>query len=252
MKLYFRTLGSGAPIVIMHGVFGTSDNWITVSKELAKTNQVYLLDLRNHGQSPHSDLFNYAEMAKDLDEFLTDHHLQKPIIIGHSMGGKVAMRYAKDFKNIGKLIVVDISPRFYPRHHETILEGLNAMPLEELQSRQQADDLLAAYIPELGVRQFLLKNLYRNEEGKFDWRLNLKVITDQIDIVGEPLEEDTRIDAPTLFIRGRNSNYILENDETLIKKIFSNVSIETIADAGHWVQAEQPMKFSEVVGRFIL
>lgn len=252
MKLYFRTLGSGAPIVIMHGVFGTSDNWITVSKELAKTNQVYLLDLRNHGQSPHSDLFNYAEMAKDLDEFLTDHHLQKPIIIGHSMGGKVAMRYAKDFKNIGKLIVVDISPRFYPRHHETILEGLNAMPLEELQSRQQADDLLAAYIPELGVRQFLLKNLYRNEEGKFDWRLNLKVITDQIDIVGEPLGEDTRIDAPTLFIRGRNSNYILENDETLIKKIFSNVSIETIADAGHWVQAEQPMKFSEVVGRFIL
>ncbi len=252
MKLYFRTLGSGAPIVIMHGVFGTSDNWITVSKELAKTNHVYLLDLRNHGQSPHSDLFNYAEMAKDLDEFLTDNHLQKPIIIGHSMGGKVAMRYAKDFKNIGKLIVVDISPRFYPRHHETILEGLNAMPLEELQSRQQADDLLAAYIPELGVRQFLLKNLYRNEEGKFDWRLNLKVITDQIDIVGEPLWEDTRIDAPTLFIRGRNSNYILENDETLIKKIFSNVSIETIADAGHWVQAEQPMKFSEVVGRFIL
>ena len=252
MKLYFRTLGSGAPIVIMHGVFGTSDNWITVSKELAKTNQVYLLDLRNHGQSPHSDLFTYEEMAKDLEEFLSDHQLQKPIIIGHSMGGKVAMRYAKDFTNIGKLIVVDISPRFYPPHHQTILAGLNAMPLEELQSRQQADEQLAAYIPELGVRQFLLKNLFRNEEGQFAWRLNLKVITDQIDIVGEPLGEDSKIDVPTLFIKGANSNYIVENDEILIKKIFSKVTIETIENAGHWVQAEQPQKFSEVVGRFIL
>jgi esterase len=233
MKLYFRTLGSGQPIVIMHGVFGTCDNWITVSKELAKTNTIYLLDLRNHGQSPHSDTFNYEAMASDLDEFLTEHQLQKPIIIGHSMGGKVAMRYAKDFTNIGKLIVVDISPRYYLPHHQTILKGLNAMPLGDLQSRNQADEFLQAYIPELGVRQFLLKNLYRNEEGKFGWRLNLPIITEKIHIVGEALGDDTRIDVPTLFIKGGKSDYILADDEVLIKKIFSNATVTTIENAGH-------------------
>ena len=251
MKLNYRTLGSGQPIVIMHGVFGTCDNWITVSKELAKTNQVYLLDLRNHGQSPHSDIFNYEAMAKDLEEFLTEQPLQKPIIIGHSMGGKVAMRYAKDYNNIGKLIVVDISPRYYPPHHEAILKGLNAMPLEDLQSRNQADELLAAYIPELGVRQFLLKNLYRNDEGKFGWRLNLSVITKNIEIVGEALGDETRIEIPTLFIKGDKSNYILAYDEVLINQIFSHVTIETIANAGHWVQAEQPQEFAAVVAKFI-
>lgn len=251
MKLNFRTLGAGAPMVIMHGVFGTSDNWVSVSKILAEKYQVFLLDLRNHGQSQHSSIFTYEAMANDLNEFLNDHQLVNPIIIGHSMGGKVAMKFAAEYSNLSKLIIVDISPRYYPRHHDEILKGLNAMPLALLQSRMQADELLAAYIPELPVRQFLLKNLYRTESGDFQWRLNLATITENIDIIGEPLDSETIITIPTLFIKGSKSNYIKAEDELLINKIFSKASLVSIANAGHWVQAEQPQKFAEVVLDFV-
>ena len=252
MKLNFRTLGAGAPMVIMHGVFGTSDNWVTVSKTLAEHFQVFLLDLRNHGQSPHSDIFTYDAMAEDLYEFLIEHQLTNPIIIGHSMGGKVAMTYAANYENIGKLIVVDIAPRFYPRHHDQILEGLNAIPLAELKSRAHADEILASYISELGVRQFLLKNLYRTEAGNFAWRLNLPVIAQNIDIIGEPLDMEARILTPTLFVKGSKSKYIQSSDEEMIQHIFPNSSIATVQDAGHWVQAEQPEEFAKKIFKFLI
>lgn len=251
MKLNYRTLGSGTPMVIMHGVFGTSDNWVTVSKSLAEHFQVYLLDLRNHGQSPHSEVFSYEAMAADLEEFIEEHKLVKPIIVGHSMGGKVAMTFAAKYENISKLIVVDIAPKFYPRHHDEILKGLNAIPLEQIQSRMQADEILAAYISELGVRQFLLKNLYRTEDGNFAWRLNLPIIVKNIDIIGEPLDMEARVLIPTLFVKGSKSNYILPSDEEMILHIFPNSAIAIVEDAGHWLQAEQPKRFVDEIMNFL-
>jgi esterase len=251
MSLYFRELGEGDPIVIMHGVFGTSDNWLTVSKSLSEGFKIYLLDLRNHGQSFHSNEFNYEVMSQDLDKFLREQNILDPVIIGHSMGGKVAMKFACDYTNYSKLIVVDISPRYYKRHHDEILKGLNALPLDSLSTRQEADQMLSGFVAEQGVRQFLLKNLYRDENNKFAWRLNLPVITEKIDDVGEALDEHVRIDKPTLFIKGSASRYIKEADEVLIRKIFSNVQIETIEGAGHWVQAEKPKEFAEAVRRFL-
>jgi esterase len=251
MSLYYRELGHGDPMVIMHGVFGTSDNWLTTSKGLSENNKIYLLDLRNHGQSFHSDVFDYKVMSEDLNQFLTEKNINNPVVLGHSMGGKVAMQYARDFNNYRKLIIVDISPRYYGRHHDDILKGLNSLDLKNLHTRQEADQALAAYVPELGVRQFLLKNLYRTEKNEFAWRLNLPVITEKIDAIGEALNEETRILKPALFIRGGASKYIQEKDEALIRKIFVDVRIETIAGAGHWVQAEKPKEFVDVVRKFI-
>ncbi|HSZ25756.1 MAG TPA: alpha/beta fold hydrolase [Cytophagaceae bacterium] len=253
MNLYYRELGTETPpIIILHGVFGSCDNWLTVSKGLAEIHKVYLLDARNHGQSPHSDEFNYQVMAEDLHEFIQQHQLMNPILIGHSMGGKTVMKYAADYPNeFSKMIVVDISPRYYPPHHQSILEGLSAISLETLESRQEADDILKKFEPVLGVRQFLLKNLYRNEQNRFDWRMNFKIIKSKIENIGEALDESAKITRPTLFIRGANSTYIQERDTTLIKTIFSDVQIATVEGAGHWVQAEKPKEFLEVVKNFL-
>jgi len=252
MKLFYRELGEGQPIIILHGVFGSSDNWITPAKMLSDGRRLYLLDQRNHGQSPKSDEFNNKVMADDLNEFVEDHQVKKPVIIGHSMGGKVAMTFASLYPDkLSKLIVVDIAPKYYPPHHQKILEGLRAIDLKRLESRQQADAILSQYEPELGVRQFLLKNLYRNQENEFSWRINLPVISEKINNVGESLDENIKINLPTLFIRGANSRYIKNTDEPLIKKLFSDIKIETIEGAGHWVQAEKPKEFVEAVRKFL-
>lgn len=252
MKLYYRELGQGQPLVILHGVFGSSDNWLTPSKILAGHFHVFLLDQRNHGHSPHSPEFSNKMMAEDLREFLQEHSLEKPVLMGHSMGGKVVMEFAATYQDqVDKLIVVDIAPKYYPPHHQKILEGLNAIHLDSLRSRQEADEILSRFEPELGVRQFLLKNLYRNDEGRFAWRINLPVINEKIDNVGEALSESSHIDVPTLFVKGEKSRYIKEQDEELISKIFSDYRIETVAGAGHWVQAEKPKEFLETIMKFL-
>ncbi len=253
MNLYYRELGEGnPPIVILHGVFGSCDNWLTVSKGLAETNKVYLLDARNHGQSPHSEEFNYEVMAQDLYEFIQQKNLANPIVVGHSMGGKTIMKFAAAYPDaFSKMIVVDISPRYYTPHHQSVLAGLSAIPLEQLQSRQEADDILKTFEPELGVRQFLLKNLYRNEQNGFSWRMNFKVIKEKIENIGEALQPEAKISKPALFVRGANSKYIQEKDLELIHTLFSDVRIATIEGAGHWVQAEKPAAFLEAVKEFL-
>jgi esterase len=253
MKLFYRELGEGKPLVILHGVFGSSDNWFTVSKLLAEDYKIYLVDARNHGHSPRSEEFNYDVMGKDLEVFLKDHLIKDPVIIGHSMGGKIGMKFASLYPEmLKKLVVVDISPRYYKRHHDSILNGLKSIDLGQLSSRKQADEQLAKFELDSGVRQFLLKNLYRNQDNHFDWRINLEVIDKNIENVGEALAEDVRINTPTLFIKGSKSNYIKEEDEKLIKKIFRNSKIETVEGAGHWVQAEKPQQFIEAVRRFLI
>ncbi len=255
MKLFFRQTGETGPaLIILHGIFGSADNWLTVAKLLSERFRVFTLDQRNHGRSPHSDEFDYQVMAADLAEFIDDQRLEAPVVIGHSMGGKTAMQFAINYPAAwSKLVVVDIAPKFYPIHHAQILAGLNAIDLRTLKTRQEAEALLSRYEADPGVRQFLLKNLYRDAAtGQFGWRLNLHVLTRDIHLVGSELTGLRITTKPALFLRGSESGYILPDDERDIRRIFPNAQIETIAGAGHWVQADQPEAFVEAVEHFIV
>ncbi len=254
MKLNYKQVSSeGQPLVVLHGVFGSLDNWATVSKEIADAGYaVYLLDQRNHGRSPHSDEFTQEAMAADLAEFIEEHSLQNPVLVGHSMGGKTVMRYAMEYPDTyDKLVIVDIAPRYYPPHHKSLLEGLNALPLVKIENRQQADELFSAHEPNVGVRQFLLKNLYRTAEGTFAWRFNLPVLTAQIEQVGEAIPKLRSVPESTLFMRGALSPYIKDEDREAIEDLFPNAEIVTIPKAGHWVHAEKPKEFVAALTEFL-
>ncbi|UFH54428.1 alpha/beta fold hydrolase [Spirosoma sp. KNUC1025] len=254
MKLFFRQTGETGPaIVILHGVFGSSDNWLTISKTIAaKGYRVFALDQRNHGQSPRGDEQDYQSMAADLHEFLIDHNLDNPILVGHSMGGKAVMQYAMLYPGTyQKLVIVDIAPKFYPVHHAELIRGMKAIDLSAIKSRNDADAILSQYEPILTVRQFLLKNIYRNEQGEFAWRLNLPVIERELHGIGEELTNPRIVTEPTLFMRGSESPYILDEDIPTIKRIFPNAKIETIQDVGHWIQAQKPAEFVDVLMKFI-
>ena len=251
MNLFYREVGEGSPIVILHGLFGSSDNWLSIARALSDKHKVYTVDQRNHGQSPHSDYFTYEVMANDLKEFLEEHQIINPIIVGHSMGGKVAMQFAIEHGDmIEKLVIVDIAPKSYPVHHDVILEGLNSINLSELSSRNEADKQLASYVPDMGTRQFLLKNLARTSDG-FQWKINLPVIETGIEQIGIGLEPNSKYEGETLFIRGKNSSYIKNEDQSLLEEHFPNSELETIESAGHWVHAEQPEEFLKILMTFV-
>lgn len=238
-------------MVIMHGLFGMLDNWQTLGKKWAENHQVFLVDLRNHGHSPHSDHFSYQYMMEDVEEFMDDLFLDDVILLGHSMGGKVGMKFAQKFPDlIDKLIVADIGPKMYPVHHQKILEGLHAVPLDQVKSRGEVKDIIKNYIPEEGTQQFFLKNLYWKEKGRLDWRFNLEGISNNIGTVGEDMLGNVT-DVKTLFIRGGNSNYILDEDIPSIKETFPNSDVKTIPGAGHWLHAENPGMFYDIVTEFI-
>lgn len=251
MKLNFRKVGEGKPLVILHGLFGSADNWFSIARELDKEFTMYLVDQRNHGDSPHSSAWNYDLMVEDLKELLDDEGLDKAFLMGHSMGGKTVMNFALKYpERVEKLIVADIAPRYYPVHHESILEGLNSLDLKAINSRKEADDALAKYISEPGIRQFLLKSLGRDAEG-FAWKINLPVITRNIEIVGEALPEGESYDGPTLFLAGANSHYIQQKDLPEILEFFPNYELEFVQNAGHWLHAEQPHAVVEEIRRFL-
>jgi pimeloyl-ACP methyl ester carboxylesterase len=251
MKLNFKKIGSGPPLVILHGLFGSADNWYSISRELDTEFTMYLVDLRNHGDSPHSEEWNYEVMAEDLLELVNEEGLDKVYLMGHSMGGKVAMTFAvNNSKRVERLIVADISPRYYPVHHEVIIEGLLGMNLPEIQSRKEADEALADFIPDFGTRQFLLKSLGRNEDG-FYWKINLPVIVRHIEEVGKALEKDARYKGKTLFMAGEKSNYIQQKDMESILDHFPKFQLKTIFDAGHWMHAEQPKAVVREIRSFL-
>jgi len=251
MELFFRKLGQGPPLIILHGLFGSSDNWHSLSKVFAERHTVYVVDQRNHGQSPHDAIHTYEALASDLNEFIDGHQIKNPTLIGHSMGGKVAMNFAIKFPGkIARLIVVDITPKAYPVHHDDILKGLNALPLGQLASRGQADEMLMPFVPEPAVRQFLLKNLARDKNQNFEWRINLPVLEKHIHDMGAALRYEGRFEGPTLFIVGSKSNYFEKGDERTIKGYFPKAEITTL-DTGHWVQAENPQGFAQAVFDFI-
>ena len=251
--LYSKIEGTGKPLLILHGFLGMSDNWKTLGAQFASEGfQVHLLDLRNHGRSFHSDEFSYELMVQDVYDYCKANNLEKVSIIGHSMGGKVAMLFATTYPEmITKLIVADIGPKFYQQHHQDILAGLNAVDFTKKPSRREVEAILAPYIPDFGTRQFLLKNLYWLEPEQLAFRFNLAVFNKKIEEIGKPIPEKSCFNKPALFIRGGNSNYILDVDFESIKSHFPLVTFKTIPDVGHWLHAENPKVFYEIVISFL-
>ena len=253
MDLFFRQVGDGSPVIILHGLFGFSDNWMTIAKRLGEKHKVFVPDLRNHGQSFHSEEWNYNVMVEDLLNLIVKNEIENPVILGHSMGGKVAMNFAAKYPDIlKKLIIVDIAPRFYPIHHQSILDGLMNLDLGNVSSRSDADHKLAQSVPEADVRLFLLKNIARDSDGKFIWKLNLPVISENIENVGVGLlYSGITFAKPTLFIRGSRSGYVQPEDFKNIAEIYENCNFVTIANSGHWVHAENPVVFFKTVDYFL-
>jgi esterase len=251
MNLFFRETGKGTPLIILHGLFGSSDNWFSLSKVLGEKYRVFTVDQRNHGQSPHTTDHDYKVLTTDLEEFISQHQLQCPIILGHSMGGKTAMNYAvKNPEGLSKLIVVDIIPKAYPIHHDSILEGLESIDLKATKSRTDADNQLQKFVPEAGVRQFLLKSLARADDGSFEWRINIPTLDANIEAISKGLVFEGQFSGPTLFIRGASSKYYAAGDEKLVVAYFPMATWITL-DTGHWVHAEKPKEFTEAVLNFL-
>lgn len=251
--LYSRIEGQGLPLLIIHGFLGMSDNWKTLGSQYAAQGfQVHMLDLRNHGKSFHSNDFNYDLMTDDILEYCKAHYLSNVSIIGHSMGGKVAMLFATTHPEmVDKLVVADIGPKYYPPHHQEILSGLNAVDFSAKPSRIEVEETLFPYIPDFGTRQFLMKNLYWKTPEQLAFRFNLKVFNNKIEEIGTKLPEQNTFNNPTLFIRGGNSNYILDADIHNIKKHFPNFQLVTIPNVGHWLHAENPQLFLEETVAFL-
>jgi len=252
MKLHYRELGEGKPMVILHGLFGYSDNWQTHAKKLAEYYRVILVDLRNHGHSDWADDTSYELMAEDVFELCRELQLNNFILLGHSMGGKVAMHFAQQHEDLlYKLVVVDIGMKEYPMHHEHILAGIHSVDLMNNSARSQAEAQMSAFIESEGVKQFLLKNLYWKEKGKLAWRMNVEALErDMPNILAEVPK--IQVSIPTLFIRGALSNYILDDDISDIEDVFVDSEVVTIENAGHWVHAEAPAEFLDTLLSFCL
>lgn len=244
-SLHSAILGTGNPLLILHGFLGMADNWKTLGARFSEHGfQVHLIDQRNHGRSFHSEEFNYSVMAEDLARYIFHHKITRCHLIGHSMGGKTAMFFAAAHpQHMSRLLVADVAPKYYPPHHQTILEGLQAVSAHPITSRSQADAVLSQHIPDFGTRQLLLKNLYWVEKDTLAFRFHLPALLQNIENLGEALPETTRYEGETLFIRGGLSNYIAPSDEPLIKTYFPKARLETLPHAGHWLHADQPEAF---------
>ncbi|MFT4770208.1 MAG: pimeloyl-ACP methyl ester carboxylesterase [Cryomorphaceae bacterium] len=250
MKLAFRQMGSGEPLIILHGLFGSSDNWQTLGKQFAEDFSVYLVDQRNHGKSPHSDEFNYDLLAQDLNQFMEEQGIDQATFIGHSMGGKAVMRFAQLFPSkVKKIAVADMGVKSYSPHHHDVLRAFHAIDADTLSSRSEAEERIEAVIPEFGVRQFLLKNLYRKKEGGYSLRVNFRVMESEMDRVLEALPSE-QAEVNALFIRGLKSNYIPDSDFEQIRTIFPKAIFAEL-QAGHWLHAEDPQGFYTIVKDFV-
>ncbi|MFY9243326.1 MAG: alpha/beta fold hydrolase [Polaribacter sp.] len=252
MILHSQILGEGKPLLILHGYFGSSDNWKTLGNQFADNFQVHLIDQRNHGRSFHAEDFNYDLLAQDLYEYVQHHQLENFHLIGHSMGGKTAMLFAVKYPDlVDKLIIVDISPKEYKPHHNAILAGLNSVDFSLQNSRNLVDEQIAKYIPEFGVRQFLLKNVYWKEKGVLEYRFNLKSLTENNIEVGKSLPINAVFKKSTLFLKGENSGYIIAEEHLIIDTHFPSNKIVEIKNAGHWLHAENPKDFYKEVCEFL-
>jgi esterase len=253
LALNNKTFGQGDPLIILHGLFGTLDNWQTLGRQISEQYMVYLIDQRNHGRSPHTDAMDYEMMANDLHYFLEDNWIFRANILGHSMGGKTAMQFALQYPDmVNKLIIVDIAPKEYVGGHQPIFDALFSLDLNNIEARKEADLQLQQQVKDYGVRQFLLKNLARDKaSGGFRWKMNLPVIYKHYQDILAPPELISPFEGKVLFIRGGRSGYIADEDFMEIYYWFPNARIETIPKAGHWVHAEAPNLLLNMVMDFL-
>ena len=252
MDLNYRVQGAGKPLIVLHGFLGSLDNWRTMSGALAQTRRVYLLDLRNHGRSPHSPAMSYPLMAEDVHEFISRLGLAGACVLGHSMGGKVAMQLATQFPDdAASLVVVDIAPRAYPPAHRPMLLAMRALDLAACASFGAAGDALAPAVPDPAVRQFLLKNLSRDPGGRLRWRIGLDEIVENYDALTRPIDFSEPFSRPACFIRGGRSHFVEENDLSSIQRLFPRAEFVTVGNAGHWVHIEAPAEFLAAVSGFL-
>lgn len=254
VKLNYETSGDreNPALVLIHGLFGDADNLKSISRELSDSYYVVNVELRNHGSSPWTDSMPFPAMAADISAVLDAENIEQAHLLGHSLGGKVAMEFAlRHPDQVLSLVVADIAPVAYDARHTSILDAFEAVKLSDLKSRQDADKQLSESINEAGVRMFLLKNLRKNEDGEWHWRLNLEGLRKCYeDLIGEPQREG-KYQGPVLFIRGGRSDYIQEQHRDAITSRFPKAEAKTIAETGHWLHAEKPAVFNGIVRRFL-
>ncbi|WP_041532141.1 alpha/beta fold hydrolase [Pelobacter propionicus] len=252
MQLHHEIHGSGPPLIILHGLLGSGDNWRTMARWLAGRYRVFSLDLRNHGRSPHCDRMDYPAMAEDLRQFMEQHSLGRTILLGHSMGGKVAMRFALAWPEmVEKLVVVDIAPKPYGARHDDILRGLVALEPERFREREDIDLVLQASIPDPDMRLFLLKNLVRTPRGSFAWRINLESIVRNYDVISGWPVDVASCGVSALFMKGECSDYLRVADAGLVRDSFPRARLVTISHAGHWPHVEAPGVFRAALDGFL-
>jgi len=250
--LYSKIIGEGTPLIILHGYFGMSDNWKSLGNRFSENFQTHIIDQRNHGRSFHSTNFSYEYLVEDLVNYVEHHNLKNIIVLGHSMGGKTAMLFAVKYPTlVAKLIIVDIAPKYYQPHHYDILKALNSVDFSIQNTRKLVDEKISELIFDPVTRAFLLKNVFWKEKGVLGYRFNLQALTKNNEEVGKALPSFTFFHNKTLFLAGGDSHYIKKKDIPLIKKHFSDVSIQTIPNVGHWLHAESPKIFYELVMNFL-
>ena len=263
MELFYKKEGTGSPLVVVHGLYGSSDNWINIGKRLAEKHTVYMIDQRNHGRSPFANSHTFDDMRNDLEEFFEKHNIEKATLLGHSMGGKAAMWFALDFpEKVEKLVIADIAPKDYLLLkedsqfylHQNILLAMMEIDFSKIKSRNDVDDFMSQKINDVNIRQFLLKNVAKDKTHKrYKWRVNAEVLYSHLDEIVNGVNKnwfEDRIPVtsyPVIFIRGMKSRYILPEDEPMIKEIYPDSRIIDIPDAGHWLHAEQPELFMKAV-----
>lgn len=252
MNLHHRAYGEGPVLVVLHGLFGSLNNWHTFATRLADRFRILAVDQRNHGASPHSPVFNYLSMAGDLKELLDRHSISRASVLGHSMGGKTALQFAALYPDsIDRLIVADIAPRAYARGHDSILDALVSVDPSSASSRRDVDAVIARFVPNPAVRQFLLTNLQRDPDGRFRWKINIPAIRENYDAIIGPVEIPSPILRPVLFIRGGRSPYLTDEDIAAIRPLFPFAVVTTLRSAGHWVHADAPDEFRQAVASFL-
>ena len=251
MSLHFSRIGRGNPVVLIHGLFGSLENLAAMSRYLAEYFEVYSIDLPNHGRSMHTPTTGLPLLANQVHDWLHEQAIESPVLIGHSLGGKVAMEVALRFNSSAKkLVVLDIAPARYVSRHEKIFTGLHAINFDNISTRRQADEVLSAYEPEAAVRGFLLKNLEKTTDG-LRWKFNLPVLSE---CYSELIEANTKktFDEPTLFLKAENSDYINDNHKNEVESRFSNANFKIVADVGHWLHAEKPELVATLIRKFIV
>lgn len=250
MKLNYEIMGEGVPLFILHGMFGSSSNWKHIASQLANNFKIYLIDLRNHGESPHTPCFDYYMMANDIMEIVIDEDLEKINLMGHSMGGKVAMQYAFTYpKMIQTMIIVDITPKKYPLIHQNLLMQLNQIPLNKINKRQDVENYMNHTVSE-SVKKFMMKNLVKKHHN-WRWKFNLSTLTKYYEILMDQIITSIPIAVPTLFLKGSNSDYIQKEDVALLDKYFMNYQVQEVPNSGHWVHIDNPKVFVEMFLSFV-